>query len=89
MLFHIIDDCFVVVRERGTFRQAKVYRRGTRVYAGVGAGFVCLMHQGGTSRPNMLWEDLTPTPEIKIDRGGIPTITAQFLQIESKQEIAA
>jgi len=74
MLFHVIDDCFVVVRERGVFRQAKVYRRGKHVYAGVGSGFVRLMHQGGTSRPNMVWDDLSAHVDIRIATGGCPVM---------------
>ena len=89
MLFHIIDGCFVVVREGGTFRQAKVYRRGDRVYAGVGTGFVWLMHQGGTSRPKMLWEDLTEVPEIRMAANGIPRIAPNVMHIGSNKADAA
>ncbi len=51
-LFHIIDDAFVILRTRGVFRQAKIYRRAGLLYAQHGGGFVRLM-QNGTSAPNV------------------------------------
>lgn len=81
MLFHIVEDCFVILRQNGLYRQAKVYRRGNFAYAGIGGGFVRLMHNGGTSRPNIGWEDLTASPEIRIARDGCPRIESRF-QIE-------
>lgn len=58
-LFHIIDEGVVVLRIRGKrFRQAKVYRRGAMVYAGVGSEFVRLIAHGGTSDPQIGWLDI-------------------------------
>lgn len=58
-LFHIIDDGVVVLRLRGKrFRQTKVYRRGTQVYAGIGAEFIRLIAHGGTSDPQIGWLDI-------------------------------
>ena len=59
-LFHVIDDAHTVLRRKGVFRQAKLYRRAGKVYAGLGAGFVRLMGNGGTTHPEVLWEGALP-----------------------------
>lgn len=57
-LFHIIEDGVVILRIKGGIeRQAKLYRRSERVYAGHGSGFVRLCPGGGTSSPNITWID--------------------------------
>jgi len=87
--FHVIDDAAVILRTRGVYRQAKVYRRGIDVYAGFGNGFVRLHAGGGTSAPNLSWD--------AIDIGGMPApvgdsfgrLTLPFLpvrQIEGSPE---
>ena len=74
-LFHVLEDTFVILRSRrGVFRQAKVYSRGDRIYAGIGSGFVQLV-RGGTSCPDLSWSDLTPHPLIDVPRVGAPSIT--------------
>lgn len=64
--FHVIDDAAVILRSRGVYRQAKLYRRGADVYAGFGNGFVRLHTGGGTSAPNLSWDAIDtadmPTP---------------------------
>lgn len=57
-LFHIIPDSQVVVRSRGTYYQKKLYRRGDRLYAGWGGGFVRLGAVDATSNPNVSWEEI-------------------------------
>lgn len=57
-LFHIIDDAFVILRSKGVFRQAKLYRRGQHIYAGHGSGFVRILPRSGTSNPNVGWVDI-------------------------------
>jgi hypothetical protein len=57
-LFHVIDDGVVLLRSKGVYRQAKVYRRGKDVFAGVGTGFVKLHGAAGTSRPDISWLEL-------------------------------
>jgi hypothetical protein len=54
-LFHIIEDGYAILRSQGVFRQAKLYRRGTQVFAAFGTGYIQLMSYGGTSRPNVSW----------------------------------
>jgi hypothetical protein len=56
-LFHVIDDAQVILRSRGVYRQAKVYRRDQTLYAGFGPGFITLHKGGGTSRPDVSWLD--------------------------------
>jgi len=56
--FHIIDDATVILRNRGVYRQAKVYRRGADVYAGWGAGFIRLLAYSATTAPNVSWDDI-------------------------------
>lgn len=53
--FHIIPDGDAVLRSKGVFKQAKVYRRGKDVYAAHGAGFIRLIQHGGTTVPNIHW----------------------------------
>ena len=49
-LFHVIEDGAAILRfKRGIFRQAKIYRRGADVFAGVGGGFIRLLAHGGTT----------------------------------------
>lgn len=56
--FHVIDDGAAILRARGVYRQAKIYRRGPDVFAGWGAGFIKLGPRGGTSNPNVSWIDI-------------------------------
>lgn len=70
MLFHIVDDCFVIIRCRGVYRQAKVFCRRGKLYAGYGAGFVRLMGGGGTTVPAMMWEELSEHPHIALKATG-------------------
>lgn len=57
-LFHEIADGVVILRSRGVFRQAKVFRRDDKVYAQYGAGFIRLLSHSGTSVPSVAWLDL-------------------------------
>lgn len=60
-LFHVIDDAFVILRSKGVYRQAKLYRRGVGTYAAWGAGFIRVLKGGGTTNPNVGWVDLDPS----------------------------
>jgi hypothetical protein len=57
-MFHIIEDAAVVLRSKGLFQQAKVYRRGTQIYAGWGKGFIRLHSGSGTSVPGVSWDEI-------------------------------
>lgn len=63
-LFHVVDDTHVILRSKGVYRQAKVYRRGDALYAGWGNGFVQLRGNDGTSNPNVSWEE-TDAPFVR------------------------
>lgn len=54
--FHIIDDGAVILRSKGVYRQAKVYRRGQDVFAAWGNGFIKLGGRGATTNPNVSWD---------------------------------
>lgn len=57
--FHIIEEGVVILRgKRGLFKQAKVYRRGKDVFAGVSGGFIRLIGYGGTTNPEVKWLDI-------------------------------
>lgn len=70
-LFHIIQDAQVIIQAKGgVFYQRKVYRRGNRIYAGHGGGFIRLGGGDATSCPNCSWSDLDlPDPKIIVGRG--------------------
>ena len=80
-LFHIIDDAQVILRSKGVFRQAKVYRREDRLYAGWGSGFIRLGGRDATSCPNVSYEALHVPSDIKLRSGttGEPMIDSESL----------
>ncbi|MEM9762128.1 MAG: hypothetical protein AAF968_06415 [Pseudomonadota bacterium] len=53
--FHKIEDGAAIIRSKGVFRQVDIYRRGTRIYAKYGAGFVGLMTGGTTTKTDVRW----------------------------------
>jgi hypothetical protein len=54
MKFHIVDDASVILREKGVYRQAKVFLLGDALFAGYGAtGFLGLHMNSGTSKPDV------------------------------------
>lgn len=56
-LFHEIPEAQIVTRSKGVYKQVKLYRRGGDLYAGHGSGFVRLLAGGGTTAPNVSWQD--------------------------------
>lgn len=58
-MFHVIDDKFVILRSRGVYRQAKLYRYDGKLFAAYSGGFIRLCalfgDHGGTSAPNVSW----------------------------------
>lgn len=56
--FHVIEDGAAILLSKGNFRQAKVYRRAADIYAGWGGGYIKLGGAGGTSNPNVSWQDI-------------------------------
>lgn len=54
-LFHEIPDAQVILRSKGVFKQAKLFRRGEDVYAAWGSGFIRLLKHSGTTVPTVSW----------------------------------
>lgn len=65
-LFHIVDEAQVILKSGGVFYQRKVYRRGRRLYAGHGGGFIRLGLHDATSCPEVSWESLDHPAETMI-----------------------
>lgn len=56
--FHVIEDGACIVRVGNIYKQTKVYRRGSYVYAGVRGGYVRLLRGSGTSVPSISWDGI-------------------------------
>ena len=57
--FTVVEGGAVIMRgKRGVYRQAKVYRRGERVFAGWGTGYLRLSAAGSTGDPDIKWDDI-------------------------------
>ena len=63
-LFHEIPDAQVILRGKGVYRQAKLFRRGEDVFAAWGSGFIRLLSAGGTTVPTVHYLDLEPREDI-------------------------
>lgn len=57
-MFHIIEDAAVILRSKGLFQQAKLYRRGNAIYAAWGKGFIRLHSGSGTTIPGVSWDEI-------------------------------
>lgn len=57
-LFHEIPDSMVILTSKGIAYQRKLYRRGNRLYAGHGSGFIRIHALNGTSVPAIRWDDM-------------------------------
>lgn len=57
-LFQIIDGAHAILFSRGVYKQSKVFRRGTAVFAQSGSGFVRLLQGGSTTAPAIAWKDV-------------------------------
>ena len=70
ILFHEVPDAQVILRSKGVYRQAKVFRRGSDIYAAWGSGFIRLMSGSGTTVPTVVWDGLVQAAtEIGEERG--------------------
>ena len=78
-MFHIVEDAVVILRSKGVFYQKKVYRRGDRLFAGWGGGFIRLGGGDATSNPNVSYEELSMPPDVVLKRGelGAPVYGGQ------------
>ncbi len=57
-----IDGALALIHQRGVYRQAPLYLRGSQLYAKYGAGFIRLSTGGATSAPNIRWAEID-TPD--------------------------
>lgn len=80
-LFHVIEDAQVILKSKGVFYQKRVYRRGDRLFAGWGTGFIRLGGGDATSTPNVSYESLDLPKEVQIKRGpiGEPLLAGESL----------
>lgn len=67
MLFHVIPDSYVVLRSRGVYRQAKLYKRDEKLYAGYGSGYIGLRRNNGTTAPNISWDYIEVAAAEKVE----------------------
>lgn len=74
-LFHEIADAQVVLRSKGVFKQAKLFRRGEHVYAAYGSGYIRLLRHSGTTVPTVSWDvDSLFDPGVALMlRNGVPS----------------
>lgn len=74
-LFHEIADAQIVLRSKGVFKQAKLFRRGEYVYAAYGSGFIRLLRHSGTTVPAVSWDvDSLYDPQVAIMlKNGVPS----------------
>lgn len=84
-LFHIIPDAQAILRSKGVFKQAKVYRRGDRIYAQWGSGFIRLGGRDATSCPGVSYESLDLPADIASIMTSGPT-REPILQLDKLQE---
>jgi hypothetical protein len=71
-LFHEIPDAQVVLRSKGVYRQAKLFRNGDDVYAAWGSGFIRLLKHSGTTVPAVSWLSLFDPADAITFPGGLP-----------------
>ena len=87
-LFHIIPDAQVICRAKnGTFFQRKVYRRGDRLYAAWGGGFIRLGAGDATSNPSVSYESLDVPENYVVAKSGPQS--PPTLRLAEVKEIAA
>ena len=70
ILFREVPDAQVILRSRGVYRQAKVFRRGSDIYAAWGSGFIRLLSGSGTTVPTVVWDEpLDASYPVAVERG--------------------
>lgn len=74
MLFHIIPDVQCIVRSKGVYQQVPVYRRYDQVFIKWKGGYIRLFGSGGTSAPNVSWEEMEHSELISFNKMGSPLV---------------
>ena len=68
-IFHEIPDARAVLYRKGVYKQVKVYRRETSLYAAFAGGFIRL-YEGGTSMPDVRLDGLSLEAKTRKDAFG-------------------
>ena len=56
---HKVEEAFIILVRKGSFKQTEVYSRKGYLYARHGSGFIRLQkHEKGTSCPNVYYDDI-------------------------------
>jgi hypothetical protein len=87
-LFTAIKDAHVILRSRGIYRQAKVYARGERLFAGYAGGFIRLGSGDMTSVSNVKYEALQMPPHIQLRKGNAGEPLMPFVQVAPLKQAA-
>ena len=69
-LFQAIPEKQGILRHRGVYKQVPLYRRESVVFAKFGSGFVRLCANGGTSKPDVVWDEIE-TDRHLLSAGGV------------------
>ncbi len=75
-LFTRIDEAQAIIKQRGVYKQVPLYHRDGAVSAGTKGGFVRLMRSGGSSHPDLLWDEVHDPRGalVKLTEGGAPLL---------------
>lgn len=60
--FTIIEGEAAVLASKGIYYQVDLYSRGRQLYAKRGSGFIRMMANGDTSKPDVRWDFMSVTP---------------------------
>lgn len=81
--FHVIDDACAILRRRGVYRQVNLYFRGEQLYARLGSGYIRLLGRGGTTAPDVSWEEYDAgAMEITLGKFDAPMLKAPVKMLE-------
>ena len=56
--FQLIHGSVVILRQKTTYKQVEAYFRNGEVYAKNGSGFIKMKVTGGTTNPDIVWEEV-------------------------------
>lgn len=76
--FSPVDEGFVIIKSGGIYCQTTLHKRGGRLYAKKGGGFVRLMGHGDTSHPSTKWLEIDPGPEMSYREKGMDVLVSDF-----------
>lgn len=56
--FHIIEEAIAIICSKDVYKQTKVFRKGTDIYAAYANGFIKLYNASCTSAPKVSWHEI-------------------------------